>query len=118
MNREEFTMEAALRLIVLEPDYPEKAATIAKELAEELFGTHNNLDHNRDEFEKVSIQYILNNIHPKSKPLETFFEENNVSTIGDMLKINRNVIRNVRGIGKKCVSKILDILEYHDIVDW
>lgn len=116
MTKEDFTLEAALRLIVLEPDSPEKVARIARELANEVFKTE--LDYKRIEFENTSIQHVLDIIHPKSTPLKKFFENNSITTIGDMIKLGKSTIRNIRGVGYIRFCQIYDLLVDNGIEDW
>ena len=104
MTKEEFMMEAALRLLsVCEiKDIPK----LVKELTKELFD-----EEESKENEDTPLSEVLEFIDSRFfNSFEKAFEYAHLNTIGDLIKLPHKKILSFDGIGKKGLSNLEDIL--------
>ena len=123
MKKEEFLMEATLRLIAAKPQASmSEIAGMAKELTEKVFNTANEMELEAETFwdkaiDKAPISTVISQIgNNRWDPgyrvrLTRIFKENNITTVGDLLRIGRQDFRKIREVGGGAISRIDDALE-------
>lgn len=124
MTREEFLIEVTLRLVSTRVDCSSsEIIDMAEKLTNSVFGSDNsgyNKDVNNQPIQTI-IQNVDKNTYPSSgyvKRITKVFKENNINTVGDLLKIGRYNFMNFKFIGKGMVSQIsIALNELYDI-DW
>ena len=116
-------MEATLRLIAAKPQASmSEIADMAKELTEKVFNTANEMELEAVTFwnkaiDKAPISKVISHIgknrwDPAHRVrLARIFKENNITTVGDLLRIGRQDFRKIRGVGGGAISRLDDALE-------
>lgn len=126
MTKEEFTMEAALRLIVAKPQADMlKIADMAKDLAELItkrIGDNTQEVAKQEDMDTVSVIPVFNYLDShnyNSTKLTRIFYENNIKTVGDLLRVGSYVLKKYRGVGLGTYRRICDALyELYGIEEW
>ena len=123
MKKEEFLMEATLRLITAKPQASmSEIADMAKELTNQVFNTANEMELEAETFwdkaiDKAPISTVISQIGKNRWDpgyrvrLTRIFKENNITTVGDLLRIGRQDFRKIREVGGGAISRIDDALE-------
>ncbi len=126
MTKDEFTMEAALRLIVAKPQADMlMIADMAKDLAERIT---NRIGYNtqecamQEDMDTVSVIPVFNYLDShryNSTKLTRIFYENDIKTVGDLLRVGSYVLKKYRGVGLGTFNRICDALdELYGIKEW
>ena len=130
MNREEFLMEAALRLITAKPEKEvSEIAGMANELTEQVFAKTEELPITNENwygksFDTIPVSNITGCIERNhrcgySARLERVFRENNIKTVGDLLHIGRQAFKWFRDVGTGSLRRIDEALEeLYNIKGW
>lgn len=126
MTKDDFIMEAALRLIVAKPQEDmSKIADMAKDLAERItkrIGDNTQECAMREDMDNVSVTPVFNYLDShgyNSTKLTRIFYENNIKTVGDLLRVGSYVLKKYRGIGLGTYNRICDALfELYGIKEW
>ena len=115
MTKEEFMMEAALRLLSLNRYTASRIAQEVKELTGRLF---NDVDTKSYEF--VPLSEVLEHVDNRySSWFESGFNYEGLSTIGDLLKYPPKSCLKFKNIGRKGVRDLDRVLmEKYGIEDW
>ena len=106
MTKEDFMVEAALRLLSVcdVKDIPK----LVKELTKELFDEE---ELKKNENEDTSLSEVLEFVDRRFyKSLEKVFECEHLNTIGDLVKFPRRKILSFDGVGKKCLYDLEYVL--------
>lgn len=131
MNREEFLMEAALRLITAKPEKEvSEIAGMANELTERVFAKTEELPITNENwydksFDTTPVTNITGYIERNyshcgySVRIARIFSENNIKTVGDLLHIGRRMFIRYRDVGRGSINRIDDALdELYNIKGW
>ena len=131
MKREEFLMEAALRLITAKPEEKmSEIATMANDITERVFNTahHQKIDTGRwwsEEADKAPVNAIIKHIEEKRPSggygvrLDRVFRLSNIVTVGDLLRIGSRTFRKYRDVADGSICRISVALEeLYNIQDW
>jgi len=132
MNKQEFTQEAALRLINRSDMPMADIAGAARELADQLFPgipaqkgnpETDSIEVLLREVGRVDEQNVDNYRHVQKSGFEVrlgnIFRSQDVNVVGDLLRYGRRDFQKARGIGPhtvKCVDQALQNL--YDITEW
>ena len=123
MTKDEFLMEATLRLITAKPQASMlEIADMGKDLTNQVFNiiAESALEDNMfwdKAIDKASISTIISQIGKNRWDpgyrvrLTRIFKENNITTVGDLLRIGRQDFRKIREVGGGAISRIDDALE-------
>lgn len=107
MTKEEFMMEAALKLLSLNCFTASHIVKEVRELTEKLFSTEES-----NETERIPLSEVLNYVDSRfSDSFSRGFEYDNLNTIGDLLNYPKRKCLKFPNIGKKALSNLEDILE-------
>ena len=131
MTKEEFLVEASLRLIASRPQAcMSEIADMARELTECVFNTTTEMEHERTRWwdkdvENSPSDVIISRIKRTRRHtgyaarLMRTFRSCNIKTAGDLLRIGRMNFRKYQDIGAGTISSIDDALEeLYGIKDW
>jgi len=126
MTKDDFIIEAALRLIVAKPQEDmSKIADMAKDLAERItkrIGDNTQEGAMQEDMDTVSIISVFNYLDShryNSTRLTRIFYENNIKTVGDLLRVGSYVLKKYRGVGLGTFNRICDALyELYGIKEW
>ena len=130
MTKNEFMMEAALRLIVAKPQEDmSRIADMAEELTERIMQkTSSNLkfyDSADDVVNSAPVNDVVVHIERQGRcsgygvKLDRVFRANNIQTVGDLLHIGSRALRSYRNVGAGSLSRISDALyELYKINEW
>lgn len=131
MKREEFLMEAALRLITAKPEEKmSEIATMANDITERVFNTayHQKIDTGRwwsEEADKAPVNAIIKHIEEKRPSggygvrLDRVFRLSNIVTVGDLLRIGSRTFRKYRDVADGSIYRISVALEeLYNIQSW
>ena len=124
MKREEFLIEAALRLITAKPEEKiSEIAYMANDLTERIFDKvqQQEADSERwwsEEVDKAPVNVIIEQIEKSSwrstgysVRLTRIFNDGNINTVGDLLRVGRHVFKKYRDVGVGSITRIDDALE-------
>lgn len=124
MTREEFLIEVTLRLVSTRVDCsPATIIDMAEELTNSVFSSDTsscNKDINNQPIQKV-IQNVDKHTPPCSgfvKRITKVFKENNINTVGDLLKVGQYNFMNFKFVGRGMVNQISIALDELYGIDW
>ena len=131
MTKDEFLMEATLRLITAKPQASMlEIADMGKDLTNQVFNiiAESALEDNMfwdKAIDKASISTIISQIGKNRWDpgyrvrLTRIFKENNITTVGELLRFGSQDFRKVRNIGYGAISRIDEALEeLYNIKSW
>jgi hypothetical protein len=132
MKREEFLMEAALRLIAAKPEENMwEIASMANDLTDRIFESvqQQEADSERwwsEEADKAPVNVIIGQIEKSSwrstgygVRLTRIFKDGNINTVGDLLRVGRHEFKRYRDVGGGSITRIDDALEeLYNIQSW
>ena len=124
MTKEEFLIEVTLRLVSTRVDCsPATIIDMAEELTNSVFSSDTssyNKDINNQPIQTV-IQNVDKNTYPGSgfvKRITKVFKENNINTVGDLLKVGQYNFMNFKFVGRGMVNQISIALDELYGIDW
>lgn len=126
MTKNEFIMEAVLRLIVAKPQEDmREIADMAKDLTERIIkmtdedAQEGAMPENMDKVPIFKIFSYLESHRYNTTKLTRIFYENGITTIGDLLRVGSYTLKKYRGVGLSSYNRIGDALyELYGIKDW
>ena len=132
MTKQDFLLEATLRLAATRTPYEtaEDIISLAKEITEKIYDVELKSSKTEGQFwsEEVDgnpISTIVTYIEKENwrggygVKLTKTFEENNIKTVGDLLRLGRTNFRQIKKIGSGSYSRVDDALEkLYNIKGW
>lgn len=131
MTKEEFLQEVTLRLIAAKPQASvDDIAFMAKDITRQVFNAVVEMEMARTSWwdtilERTPIAAVTSHIESKWRvggygaKLSRIFKENDIKTVGNLLKLGRDKFRKIRNVGCGSLTHIDEALEdLYDIKGW